>query len=116
MKFKKIISKEMMKNVGIVMTGVGAVFLSAVFEAMTRDINHNNSSNMNTYSTGYDKKYITLDDAVEAIVHSSMCSDDKSDAIAAMKNDSTREYYAAIINIANSSMYSSSKREAIIRL
>ena len=72
--------------------------------------------NINPHTTGYDKKYTTLDDAVDAIIHSSMLSVDKSDSIAAIRNDSSREYYAAIINIANSSMLSNDKKEAISKL
>ena len=44
------------------------------------------------------------------------CSVDKSDSIAGIRNDGPREYYAAIINIANSSMLSNNKKEAIIKL
>ena len=57
---------------------------------------------------------VGYDDAVYAIMHSSMYSHDKARAAAALKRNGTSSFYKAIIHIAkDSSMYSHDKVDMI---
>lgn len=64
------------------------------------------------------KKHISdstygYDDAVEAIMSSSMLSSQKSEAVSALKQNGDEHFYKAIYRIVNSSMLSSQKVEVI---
>lgn len=60
---------------------------------------------------------VGYDDAVYAIMHSSMYSHDKSDAVAALKRNETSAFYKAIVHIAkNSGTYSHDKLDMIKEL
>lgn len=57
---------------------------------------------------------VGYDDAVYAIMHSSMYSHDKSEAAAALKRNGNAEFYKAIVHIAkDSSTYSHDKVDMI---
>lgn len=116
MKLKNVFKKDTMKKTGTIVMGICSIFVDATAQGISDYLYQKYMQNINPHTTDYDKKYTTLDDAVDAIVHSSMLSVDKSDSIAAIRNDGSREYYAAIINIANSSMLSNNKKEAISKL
>ena len=61
-----------------------------------------------------DSSSATYDDAVGAIMNSSMFSHDKRDAVSALKRYGTHEFYKAIIHVAkDSSMFSHDKVEMI---
>ena len=60
---------------------------------------------------------VGYDDAVYAIMHSSMYSHDKADAVAALKRNETSAFYKAIVHIAkNSGTYSHDKLDMIQEL
>lgn len=60
---------------------------------------------------------VGYDDAVYAIMHSSMYSHDKSDAVAALKRNENSAFYKAIVHIAkNSGTYSHDKLSMIKEL
>lgn len=58
----------------------------------------------------------TYSGAVQAIMRSSMWSDDKNKAIEALTKDESSEVYKAICSIANSSMWSDDKRKTIVNM
>ena len=58
----------------------------------------------------------SYDDAIEAIMDSSMPSSYKTDAIAAVRRREWSDYYKSVISIVDSSMCSSNKVEAIKKL
>ena len=117
MKLKNVFKKDTMKKkAGTIVMGICSIFVAATAQGISDYLYQKYMQNINPHTKDYDKKYTTLDDAVDAIVHSSMLSVDKSDSIGAMRIDGSREYYAAIINIANSSMLSNNKKAAIIKL
>ena len=61
-----------------------------------------------------DSKFASYNDAVKAIMNSSMFSHDKRDAVAALKRYGTHEFYKAIVHVAkDSSMFSHDKVEMI---
>lgn len=62
------------------------------------------------------KPVAAYDDAISAILHSSMFVEDKAKAAGAIKMDARSEYYNAIIAVANSSMFSDAKLETILKL
>lgn len=60
---------------------------------------------------------VGYDDAIYAIMHSSMYSHDKSSAAAALKRDGNAEFYKAIVHIAkDSGAYSHDKVDMIKQL
>lgn len=66
-----------------------------------------------------EKTYIGIvgyDDAVKAILHSSMWSDGKATVVSALKRDESSEFYSAIIDIVNSSMFSDDKVKLILSM
>lgn len=68
-----------------------------------------NKLDMMRYNTGT----VKYDDAVRAIMNSSMWSEDKSKAVAMLRIDGGSEFYKAIIDIAKSSMWSNDKLKTI---
>ena len=64
-----------------------------------------------------ESSFASYDDAIGAIMKSSMYSHDKSRAVAALKRDGNSAFYKAIIHIAkDSSMYSHDKVDMISQL
>ena len=64
------------------------------------------------YNTGT----VKYDDAVRAIMRSSMWSEDKSKAVAMLRDDGSSEFYKAVIDIAKSTMWSNDKLKTIQEL
>lgn len=56
----------------------------------------------------------TYNDAVKAILRSTMLEVDKTRTIAGLKPEQSSEIYEAVINVVKSSMYSDSKRKTIL--
>lgn len=56
---------------------------------------------------------VKYDDAVRAILDSSMYSDAKKKSVALLKHDGDAEYYRAVVYITKSSMYTDAKVELI---
>ena len=61
------------------------------------------------YNTGA----VKYDDAVRAIMRSSMWSEDKSKAVAMLRDDGSSNFYKAIIDVVRSSMWSNDKIKTI---
>lgn len=61
------------------------------------------------YNTGA----VKYDDAVRAIMRSSMFSEDKSKAVAVLRTDANPDFYRAVIDIVNSPMWSEDKLKTI---
>ena len=61
----------------------------------------------------YDSRAVGYGDAVEAIMGSNMFSDDKRDAVVALKHRESGQYYKAVIAIAESTAFSDDKLEMI---
>lgn len=61
------------------------------------------------YNTGT----VKYDDAVRAIMRSSMWSEDKSKAVAMLRVDGGSDFYKAVIDIVKSSMWSEDKLKTI---
>lgn len=61
-----------------------------------------------------DKKVTTYNDAVSAILRSTMLEVDKTRTIAGLKPEQSSEIYEAVISVIKSSMHSDSKRKTIL--
>lgn len=97
-------NQDVLKAMGIVAKGVlkvaGTVLMAGVALAKVYDDRYN----------------ATYNEAVEVIMSSSMWSDDKARAVAALKLNAKPEIYAAVIRIVKSSMWSNDKLKVIIEM
>ena len=59
---------------------------------------------------------VGYDDAVKAVVSSSMYSHDKTEVLEVLKQNADSEYYNAVISIVGSNMYSHEKASTIKRI
>jgi 2-hydroxy-3-keto-5-methylthiopentenyl-1-phosphate phosphatase len=103
----KKVSWSIVKSIAEQLCEVGAyVLVYTVSSKVMSDVLNNDSFER----VGYD-------DAVYAIMHSSMYSHDKSDAVAALKRNENSAFYKAIVHIAkNSDTYSHDKLSMIKEL
>lgn len=68
----------------------------------------------NKTAIGSDKA--SYNDAISAILNSSMWAEDKSKAVSALKMDMKPEIYKAITDVAKTPMFSEDKRDTIIKM
>lgn len=61
----------------------------------------------------YNIGVVKYDDAVRAIMNSSMWSEDKSKAVALLRKDGGSGFYKAVVNVVQSSMWSKDKLKTI---
>ena len=108
-RIKKVLTKERLnkivengkKGLDIAVPIIGGLLLFS--RTMTNELD----------SVRYNYGNMKYDDAVKAIMKSSMWSNDKSKAVALLKTDCDPSFYKAIVNIANSSMWSNDKLKTI---
>lgn len=101
-------NQDVVKAMVIVTKGVlkvaGTVLLAGVALAKSYDARYNVVYN------------VSYNDAVEAIMSSSMWTDDKARSVSALKLNAKPEIYAAVIRIVKSTMWSNDKLKLIIEL
>lgn len=97
-------SEDVLKTVGIVVKGVlkvvGAITITGI-----------------ALAKAYEERYHTnYNDAVRAIMNSSMWSTDKAKAISVLDSNAKPEFYLSIIRVVESSMWSSDKLNVILEM
>ena len=104
----KVLTKENVEKIGVFAKKTANVVVPIASMVLFSD-----TARRKLYELRYISNKVNYDDAVKAIMTSSMWSNGKAEAIAVLKKNEEPSYYKAVIEVVRSSMFSDDKLKVI---